>query len=66
MRREMSALQECVPVIVNAENYPDLLKLQNETNSKEQLLMDYINVNDYTEVFRNERFVVYDRMEMKE
>ena len=66
MSREMSALQECVPVIVNAENYPDLLKLQNETNSKEQLLMDYINVNDYTEVFRNERFVVYDRMEMKE
>lgn len=66
MRREMSALQESVPVIVNAENYPDLLKLQIEKNSKEQLLIDYIHANDYTEVFRNERFVVYDRMEMKE
>lgn len=59
MQAEMEAMEGEPVVIIAADYYDDLLHNPDTENDKALLIAEYLQEHFYTEVFRNEKFVVY-------
>ncbi|MBQ8247851.1 MAG: hypothetical protein IJZ42_12010 [Lachnospiraceae bacterium] len=59
MQKEMEAMESEPVIIIAADVYPDLLNNPETDNEKALLIADYLTMNAYGEVFRNDKFVVY-------
>lgn len=59
MQEEMEALESEPVIIIAADRYEDLLNNPDTDNEKALLISEYLQIHQYEETFRNDKFVVY-------
>ena len=59
MQEEMEALESEPVIIIAADRYDDLLNNPDTDNEKALLISEYLQIHQYEETFRNDKFVVY-------
>lgn len=59
MQEEMEALESEPVIIIATDRYEDLLNNPDTDNEKALLISEYLQIHQYEETFRNDKFVVY-------